>query len=135
LWWVWCPASMQVFLCPKFFTIKFFCENNKSVIYPIQIPPLIFRREHPPTIHCITKFFQPMIKIVKISVLVILCLAMFYSSMICCIYNHTVVLDSDSCVSQLSKQESQIYNCSLYILILASLALAIIWWHNKDNKY
>ena len=76
-----------------------------------------------------------MIKIVKISVLVILCLAMFYSSMICCIFNHTIVLDSDGSVVPMTKEETELYNLCLYIVILGSLVLAKVWLFSQlSNK-
>lgn len=74
-------------------------------------------------------------KVLKISVLVILCLAMFYSSIICCIYNHSVVLDSDGNVVPMTKEETELYNMCLYIVILGSLVLAKVWIFNQlSNK-
>jgi Ca2+/Na+ antiporter len=70
-------------------------------------------------------------KIVKISLLVILCLAMFYSSMICCIFNHTILLDSDGCVVPMSEEETEMYNLCLFILILGSLVLAKVYLLNQ----
>jgi len=51
---------------------------------------------------------------------------MFYSSIVCCIYNHVNVDDVHGTMSAVLDQEVEMYNCSMYILILSTLALGFI---------
>lgn len=71
--------------------------------------------------------------VLKIISLSILLLAMFYSSIVCAIYNHTDIVDVHGNIVVMTKEESQIYNCSMFILLLSSSVLGI-YWFSKMSK-
>jgi len=75
------------------------------------------------------------LKIISLSILLI---AIFYSSIVCAIYNHTDIVDVNGNIVAMTKEESQIYNCSMFILLSSSSVLSIYWFSKvskNPNKY
>ena len=101
------------------------CE---SVNYPTKTPPLIFRDETPPPIYSINIKIPAMNKSIKMVLVVVLILCVFYSSMMLYIFN-TTSLPSNVCSDciPMNKEELKFYNVCKCILIIGTLVLTTIY--------
>lgn len=68
-----------------------------------------------------------MINIIHKFIVVILALVVFCTSMVCLCYHGVVSTDVYGTVVERTQDETNIYNCSLFLLVLSALALGALW--------